>query len=111
MYHGEDASDQAERDFETQFSRRGVPEDIEDFHELQVRRAMREGLKMPTVIDFAVASGIADTRGAARRLVEQKAVRVDEQLVERWDQEIDPSIEHVIRAGRKIKRYMPTREG
>jgi len=111
MYHGEDASDQAERDFETQFSRRGVPEDIEDFHELQVRRAMREGLKMPTVIDFAVASGIADTRGAARRLVEQKAVRVDEQLVERWDQEIDPSIEHVFRAGRKIKRYMPTREG
>ena len=31
MYHGAAAAERARADFETQFSRRGVPEDVEEY--------------------------------------------------------------------------------
>jgi tyrosyl-tRNA synthetase len=107
MFHGAEAAERAEQDFVQQFSRREVPDDIPAFYGDQVRGAMKAGLVKPIVIDFVVASGMAESRSAARRLVEQKAVRVDEGLVESWDREVDPEQAHVLRVGRKIMRYKP----
>jgi tyrosyl-tRNA synthetase len=104
MYHGAAAADQAQRDFETQFSKRATPEHLEEFSHAELVAVVREGAR-PTVIDLLVAAGICDSRSAARRLVEQRAVRIDDDLVETWDQGVDPARAVVLRAGRKMKRY------
>jgi tyrosyl-tRNA synthetase len=107
LYHGPDSAELAEKGFVQQHSERGVPDDMPDFYRSQVEKAMTEGSMKPIVIDFIVASGMAETRSAARRLVDQRAVRVDQRVVGTWDEEIDPGTLHVIKVGRKMMRYNP----
>ncbi len=107
MYHGAAAADQARRDFELQFSKRGTPEHLEEFGRAPLAKVAKDP-RRPIVIEFAVASGICESRGAARRMVDQRAVRVDDQLVESWDLVIDPAQPHVLRIGRQMKRYRPS---
>jgi tyrosyl-tRNA synthetase len=102
LYHGPEAAARARRDFEAQFSRREVPEDLEEFG-----LGKRSIESRPSIVDFAVASGIAPSRSAARRLVEQGAVDLDGVRVEAWDSPIDPNTAHVLRVGRRMKRYVP----
>ena len=101
LYHGADAAARARRDFETQFSRGSVPEDLEEFG----LESAASGA--PSVVDLAVASGIAVSRSAARRLVEQGAVDLDGTRVDSWDFKVDPGSVHVLRIGKKMKRYVP----
>ncbi len=106
MYHGPEAAARARKDFETQFSRREVPEDLEQFgREALLGATAKAG--SPNIVDFAVASGIAPSRSAARRLVDQGAVDLDGKPVKGWDTPVDPDTAHVLRAGRKMKRYLP----
>ena len=106
MYHGDDAAAAAQEAFAAQFSRREVPADLEEFGRSDLARVAKDA-SAATIVDALVASGISDSRSAARRLVEQKAVRVDEALVESWDKAVDPGTTFVLRAGRKMKRYKP----
>jgi len=106
MYHGEAAAVAAQEAFAAQFSRREVPANLEEFGRSELSRVAKDPAAA-TVVDALVASGISGTRSAARRLVEQKAVRVDEALVESWDKAVDPDATFVLRAGRKMKRYNP----
>ena len=106
MYHGADEAERARKNFELQFSRRGVPESLEQVSEEQLVGGLGSGAD-PTVVDVLVASGIARTRSAARRLIEQRAVRVDDELIEAWDKPFDARRPHVIRAGRQMRRYVP----
>jgi len=108
MYHGADAADQAQSYFESVHSRHETPDHmIEEFYGDAVRGASK-GAASPTIVDFICASGIAATRSAARRLIEQGAVKLDDQPVRAWDAAVDPTQVHVLRAGRKLKRYRPT---
>jgi len=101
LYHGAEAADRARLDFEKQFSRKEIPDDLEEFTLDGGRQAP------PLIIDFAVASGIASSRSAARRLVEQGAVDLDGERISSWDAQVDPRKEHILRIGRKMKRYVP----
>jgi tyrosyl-tRNA synthetase len=107
MYHGSAAADQAQQDFELQFSKRGTPDHLEEFGNEALAKVAKDP-KRPIVIEYAVASGICDSRSAARRAVDQRAVRVDDELAQSWDQVFDPTKPHVIRIGRKMKRYRPS---
>jgi tyrosyl-tRNA synthetase len=106
LYHGVDAASRARQDFEAQFSRRQVPDELEEFGREALTQAAADPAR-PVVIDYLVAGGMCASRSAGRRLVEQKAVRVDEQLVAAWDTGLDPGATYVIRAGRKMRRYVP----
>jgi len=107
MYHGEAAADAAQNDFEAQFSRREVPEHLEEYSE-PVDLGPR--VSMSIIVDHLVWSGIAQTRSAARRLIEQNAVRVDGDLI--TDIHFEISLEgeagkrtFVLRVGRRMKRF------
>src|SRR3989344_6067931 len=66
LYHGEEAARAAEEKFVAMFSRGEMPEDL-------------PGLKLAgkiTVLDLVIASGPAKSKGEARRLVEQGAVKI-----------------------------------
>jgi tyrosyl-tRNA synthetase len=107
MYHDADAAVRARTDFEAQFSRHEVPEHLEDFDTEQVRQAMGAQTK-PFIVEFAVASGMAESKSAARRLVQQGAVSLDGRRVEKIDEVVELDREHVLRVGRKMKRYRPS---
>lgn len=107
MYHGEASAERARRDFESQFSRRGLPEEMEEFGREAVRQVTRGDVASSTIVDLAVASGIAASRSAARRLIEQGAVDLDGERVGSWDQAVDLDSKHVLRIGRRLKRYVP----
>lgn len=106
MYHGSEAANAAQESFKTQFSRREVPEDIQEFRRSDVEAA-RGDVPIPGIIDYLVASGMATTRSAARRLITQGAVSVDGEKVQSHEYPTDPERGFVLRAGRKMKRYSP----
>ncbi len=69
--HGEEAAASAEGDFETKFRRREVPEDVPE-------RATGD---LQDLVGALVESGLARSRGDARRLIEQGGVRVNGQKI------------------------------
>jgi tyrosyl-tRNA synthetase len=106
LYHGEALADGAQRDFEAQFSRRETPEHLEEFGPEYLARALGHA-PVAGIVEVLVASGIAASKSAARRLVEQNAVSVDGEKVRALDHPIDPARGFVLRAGRQMKRYRP----
>jgi tyrosyl-tRNA synthetase len=104
MYHGEPAANGAQNSFEAQFSRREVPETIEEFAMEWNRSGERA---RPLIVDVLEASGLAESRSAARRLITQGAVSVDGKRISDIHEVVDPAAAFVIRAGRKMKRVVP----
>jgi len=109
MYHGAEAARRAEQDFETQFSRRETPEHLEEFHRAAVMAAVGNAPRAG-VVELLVAAGFAASKGAARRLVAQGAVRIDGERVTALDAPVDLDAVFVVRAGRRMKRYRPAPE-
>jgi tyrosyl-tRNA synthetase len=107
LYHGPEAALAAQHDFDAQFSRRETPERLEEFGHAELLSAMGERTA-PSIVDLLVASQIAGTRSAARRLLDQGAVSLDDQPVRQWDAPVDPETAHVVRGGRRMKRYVPS---
>jgi len=106
LYHGEEAARAARRDFATQFSRREVPEHLETFGRGEVMAVLGKVPK-PGIVEFLHGSGIAASKSAARRLIQQGAVQLDGERITDPDLAVDSDREHVLRAGRKMKRYKP----
>ena len=106
MYHGEAAAAAAQNDFEAQFSRREVPEHLEEIGPAELAKALGHA-PSAGIVEVLVASGIAASKSAARRLVEQRAVSVDGERVGGLDHPIDTGREFVLRAGRQMRRFRP----
>jgi tyrosyl-tRNA synthetase len=98
IYHGEDQVAAAEQAFRRVFQEQGVPEAMDSFR-------LSPG---QTVTDVLVAAGLAATRSEARRLVEQRAVRLDDQVLDDASLVLAPQGGAVLRAGkRKFARLIP----
>jgi tyrosyl-tRNA synthetase len=98
IYHGEEFVAPSEQAFRQVFVERGAPEAMESF---QLSRGQ-------TVVDVLVAARLTATRSEARRLVEQKAVRLDDQVVEEVNEVLAPHGEAVLHAGkRRFVRLIP----
>ena len=106
MYHGSDAAARARADFDAQFSRREVPEHLEEFDRAAVISA-RGHSERAGVIEMLVGSGISASKSAARRLVQQGAVSLDGERVSDAEAAVNLDAEHVLRAGKRMLRYRP----
>jgi tyrosyl-tRNA synthetase len=106
MYHGADAADRAQHDFEAQFSRREVPENLEEFGRGALAASI-DPKREPRILEFIVGAGLAPSKAAARRLVEQGAVSVNGVRVGEPDAAPDATTAFVLRVGRKMKRFNP----
>jgi tyrosyl-tRNA synthetase len=110
MYQRAEAADQAQSYFESAHGRRETPDRmIEEFYGGELRRVSKD-TATASIVDFICASGIATTRSAARRLIEQGAVKLDDQPVRPSDTTVDPATAHVLCPERKLKRYRPRPE-
>ncbi len=69
--HGEEAATRAEADFESKFRKREVPEEIPEFE---------TGFPI-RLVEAMVKSGLAKSNAEAKRLIEQRGVKVDGTLV------------------------------
>jgi tyrosyl-tRNA synthetase len=98
IYHGDGSVAPAEQAFRQVFQEQGAPDQMDAF---RPKRGQ-------TLVDVLVAAGLAATRSEARRLVDQKAVRLDDQVLEDASAALSLSGEAVLRAGkRKFVRLIP----
>ncbi|HBC46409.1 MAG TPA: tyrosine--tRNA ligase [candidate division Zixibacteria bacterium] len=74
LYHGKEAADAAQSGFEKQFSKREVPSDMPVYW-------VGPSEEERWIVRIMTGSGIAPSGSQAMRLIEQKAVKVDNQLV------------------------------
>ncbi len=98
IYYGAQASDPAEQAFRRVFQEQQAPETIAEFQ-------LRPGLAL---VDLLVEAGTASTRSEARRLIDQRAVRLEDQLLEDAAAPVAVSQPSVLRVGkRRFVRLLP----
>ncbi len=78
MYHGEQAAEEAETYFKTVFQQRALPTDIPEV-ELD-KTAYENG--QANIVNLAFDLKLAESKGEARRMVQQGAVKVNEEKVD-----------------------------
>lgn len=79
MYHGEKEAEKAKEEFSRVFSQGELPEKIEEF---------KLGSGLMKLTELLKESGLASSMSEAKRLIEQKAVSVNDKVEESWDYEI-----------------------
>ncbi len=99
MYHGPAAAERAQRDFEAQFSRHEIPEDLPVW---KVEGGGEMGIK-----DLLVRSGLAKSGSEAWRAVDQGAVSIDQVKVSDRGHRQRLSAPFVLRLGRRMIRVEP----
>ena len=99
MYHGADAAERAQGDFEAQFSRREVPANLPEWSAPDQDSI---GIK-----DLLVGAGLAASGSAAWRAVDQGAVSVDGQRITDRSHSQSLRAPFVLRLGRKMVRVTP----
>jgi len=75
IFYGDEEARRAEEAFVRLFRQRETPQDLEEF-------ALRPGM---SVLDVLTECGLASSRSAARRLIAQKGVRLDGEVLERGE--------------------------
>lgn len=89
IYHGKEAAKEAEEEFVRVFQKQGEPEDMNEYV-LKDRQ---------TVLDVLDDSGIVDSRSQARRMIKQKAVRLNnDKLLDPYQEFPGPG---VLRVGKR----------
>jgi tyrosyl-tRNA synthetase len=96
MYHGEEAADRAQRDFEAQFSRGEAPESVPVW---TADQAGEMGIK-----DLLVKSGLAKSGSDAWRHVDQGAVSIDGTRITDRNHRQKLGKPFVLRLGRRMVR-------
>lgn len=92
MYHGEEKARAAESSFEQVFKKHELPEDIKE-------------VSLPTgsvsIINILVLTGLASSKSDARRLVEGGGVRINQERVNGWKENIELKSGDVVQVGKR----------
>jgi tyrosyl-tRNA synthetase len=99
MYHGAAAAERAQGDFEKQFSRREIPDDLPVW---TADSAGAMGIK-----DLLVRAGLARSGNEAWRAVDQGAVSIDQVRVSDRNHRQELGRPFVLRLGRRMIRVLP----
>jgi tyrosyl-tRNA synthetase len=98
VYHGEEAAGAAEESFRTVFQDQGEPQDMPEYH-------IGPG---QNVVDVMVAAGLADSKSEARRLIKQRAVRLESESLDDAYRILELRSSAVLRVGRRrFVRLLP----
>ncbi len=91
IYHGEDAAAAAQESFERVFQQGGVPKDIET---LRLRSDM-------SLLDVIMEAELAPSKSQARRLIDQDAVRLDDEVLDDPYMVFELNAPAVLRVGKR----------
>ena len=92
-FHDQAAADKAEREFIEQFSSGGEPANMPEFD--------CNGLADLRIGSLCVAAGLCSSQSEARRLIAQKAVRLDGELITDVNQKLITPCNCVLRVGKR----------
>jgi tyrosyl-tRNA synthetase len=99
IFHGDAAAQQAEEHFRTVFQERDLPQDMPT----QVVEAP------VSIVDLLATTGLASSKGEARRLIQQGGVRLDGEKVSSIDQVVTVEKDAVLQVGkRKFLKLVPS---
>jgi len=105
MYHGPDAAESAQEEFDRIFAKGGLPDEIPE-PELTLEGQSDRGAVW--LVALLVAAGLARSNGAARRLIQQGGIRVDGNVVSDVDSVLAVYDPHLLQAGkRRFVRIVP----
>ncbi|GAA4717275.1 tyrosine--tRNA ligase [Brevibacillus fulvus] len=96
MFHGEQAAEEAENYFKTVFQQRALPTDLPE-----VQLAKADYPEQVNIVNLIFDLKLAESKGEARRMVQQGAVKVDEQKVADIQAEIALSEGMVVQVGKR----------
>jgi tyrosyl-tRNA synthetase len=91
MYHSLKDAENAAEEFEKVFKENQAPEDISEF---EISRKIN-------ILDLLVKTEIALSKSEARRLIEQKGVKIDDEIQTDWQKDIETKKGMVIQAGKR----------
>lgn len=97
MFHGEEAAQEAENYFKTVFQQRALPTDIP---EVAVDLSAYENGEA-NIVNLAFDLKLADSKGDARRMVQQGAVKVNEEKVDDIHQSVKLTDGMVVQVGKR----------
>lgn len=93
IYHGKDSAEKAQQYFVNTFSKKEIPENVEEFSVADSRN----------ILDYLVKSGGAKSKSDARRKVEQGGVSIDGNKIEDVHYDISTADHNkVMKVGKKI---------
>lgn len=91
IFHGDAAADAAEAHFRTVFQERELPPEMQTF----------TVAGPANIVDLMVAAGLANSKSAARRLIQQGGVQLDGKRVEDINTMVEVANEAVLQVGRR----------
>jgi len=92
LYHSKEEAEKAKQYFINTFSKKNIPEDVQEIK-------IDKGSKL---IDMMAGFGLADSKGDARRKIEQGAVSLNQEKIIDVDTLLDERFDNqVIRVGKK----------
>ena len=91
LYHGIEAGETAETEFTDIFSKGHIPDDIP---EVRVNSGV-------SVVDIMSENNITSSKGEARRLISQGAVRINSEKLTDIDHTVDKGKELILKAGKR----------
>lgn len=101
IYHGDDEGQKAEEHFKLVFQAQGLPEEISEYK-------LKSGAY---VVEIMVDAGLASSKSEARRLINQKGVRLGGEVVEDPNQVVELDQSEVLQVGkRRFVNLLPYEE-
>ncbi len=91
-YHGEEEAKKAEQEFNRIFREKKAPEEMP---EVKVTEK-----KIP-ILDLLVKAKMVSSKSEAKRLIQQKGVKIDKEVQQEWDKEIAVKKGMVIQVGKR----------
>lgn len=105
MYHGPEAAERAEEEFDRVFARGGLPDEVP---EPEVVIKGQSDLGAVWIVALVVAAGLAKSNGEARRLIAQGGIRLDGKVVSHVDSDVALDRPRLLQAGkRRFVRVVP----
>lgn len=93
LYHGEEAAEQAEEHFKTVFQQRALPTEIPE------KEWQGEGVVK--IVDLIAGLDLVPSKGEGRRMVQQGAVKVNEEKIDDLNHEIEVTSGMIIQVGKR----------
>ncbi len=92
IFHSEKQAEQAEKEFDKVFKEKEKPSKIPTY------QTKKEKMKL---VDLLVEAKLAPSRGEARRLIEQGAVKINDKKIKDWEEEITLKDNAIIQVGKR----------
>lgn len=93
IYHGKVVAQKAGKEFDRVFKEKKAPTHLESFDINKI--------EMTDIASILVETGLSSSKSEARRLIDQGAVKLDNEVIKDWQQKITPRKGAILKVGKR----------